>query len=162
MIGWPELTHALQQGVWNKSTTIWHGWLQITNCPSREPASMAQCSHKECLHHYHEAIRSSSLPCSTCRPSQKAFKLERSDDATKKEVAGTDNGASCRLKTSIWKASHWTVAGFFFLIASERNKLSIKHVLGFYHSLLCLSTQRWRRHSTALETQNFMNSQHML
>ena len=59
--------------------------------------------------------------------------------ATRKEVAGTDNGASCRLKTSIWKASHWTVAGFFFLIASERNKLSINHVLVFItHYLVCL------------------------
>ena len=52
-----------------------YGWLQVTNCLSKKPASMAQCSHKERLHRYHEEVHSSSLPCSTCRPSQKAFKL---------------------------------------------------------------------------------------
>ena len=55
----------------------WHGWLEITNCPSREPASMAHGSHKECLHHCLEEIHSSFLPCSSRRPAEKAFKLER-------------------------------------------------------------------------------------
>jgi hypothetical protein len=48
-----------------------HGWLQITNCLSKKPASMAQCSHKECLHHYHKEIHSSSLPSSTDHPAEK-------------------------------------------------------------------------------------------
>ena len=110
---------------------------------------MAQGSHKECLHHYHEEIRSSSLPCSSCRPAEKAFKLERTHQTQTgrsltqlqlaKEVAGTDNGGSSWLNMSISSASHWTLFGFSFLIASEQNKLSIKHVLVFItHYFVCL------------------------
>ena len=79
MIGWPELTPALQQGTRNSKKQYCRGWLQITNCPSRTPASMAQRSHKECLHHYYEEIRSSFFPCSSWSPAEKAFKLQGTD-----------------------------------------------------------------------------------
>ena len=52
--------------------------------------------------------------------------------ATSKEVAGTDNGASSWLNMSISSASHWTLFGFSFLIASEQNKLSITTLFVFY------------------------------
>ena len=38
---------------------------------AHKPAFMAQCSHKERLHCYHEEVHSSSLPCSICHPAEK-------------------------------------------------------------------------------------------
>ena len=72
MIGWPP---HFNKAFGTSEQQYSHGWWQITNCLSKKPASMAQCSHKERLHHYHEEVHSSSLPCSICHPAEKAFKL---------------------------------------------------------------------------------------
>ena len=57
--------------------------------------------------------------------------------ATSKEVAGTDNGASSWLNISIFDGA--MASSSSFLIASERNKLSIKHDLVFItHYFVCL------------------------
>ena len=100
MIGWPELTPSLQQGVSRRkqNRTLLTGvtaiaWLKKI----KNPASMelvARCSHKDGLHQRHEEMHSSSLPCSSCRPSQQAFKLERTDQTVKHELAGHSHSCS--------------------------------------------------------------------
>jgi len=74
------------------------------------------------------------LPCAILQSQDDTQKhswgLNYTRIATSKEVAGTING-SCWLKTSIWKASHWTVAGFSVLIASEQNELSVFNIFWF-------------------------------
>ena len=131
---------------------------------------MAQCSHKECLHRFHEEIHSSSLPSSIDHPAEKKLTRTKHELQLAKEVAGTNNGASCWLEISILEGAMDSFS--FFSIASELNGTTtlplniLLHAFnqtcsGFHHSLLCLSsTQLQPRHSTA--QRKTMNSQHIL
>ena len=74
MIGWPP---NFNKSFGTSEQQYSYGWLHVTNCLSKRPASMAQCSHKERLHRYHEEVHSSSLPFSICHPAEKAFKLAK-------------------------------------------------------------------------------------
>ena len=127
-------------------------------------------SHKDCLHQGHEEMHSSSLPCSSCRPAEKAYKLERTGSTQtgrsstqlqlEKKLLATDSGSSCRLNISISSASHWTLFGFSFLIASLQNDnatdtLSIKYVLAFITVCFVYST---KAHSIAHEGKPWTHS----
>ena len=102
---------------------------------------MAQCSHKECLHRFHEEIHSSSLPSSIDHPAERAFKLAGSGPRSSQEVAGTGAPAvGEKLRFGRRRIGLWL----------DFPPLSPQSETNFHHSRLCLSlTQRQRRHSIA-------------